>query len=119
MIEIPKDFDFSFMVGRTLLQLGIGENEIILNFDHEVHILVEVPVKLKIPGNLTIICDAHGRDCIGLPKLLGKQVIKCERMNSKTMKINFEDGEILEMSDEKEFYESYSIMVGEKRALVV
>jgi hypothetical protein len=119
MIEIPIDFDFSFVVGCTLLQLGIGQNEIILNFDSKVHILVEVSIKLKTPDNRIIICNAQGSDCVGIPKLLGKQVIKCGRVDSKTMKVEFEDGSTLEMSDAKQFHESYSVMVDMKRVLVV
>ena len=119
MYEIPSNFDFSFMKDRVLLQLGIGQNEIILNFDNDIRILIEVPIKLKSPNEKVVICDAHGADCIGLPAVLGRHVTECKMINSKAIKILFEDGTLLELEDKKERYESFSIKQGENFLLVV
>jgi hypothetical protein len=118
MFEIPANFDFSFLIGRTLLQLGIGNNEIILNLDEEIQILCEAPIVLKRPNMPSLICKLQGADCIGLPSVIGKKIVECSRADAKTLNIKFEGEAVIELKNDNQ-NESYSVIRRKNSVLTV
>ena len=106
--------DLSFLVGASLLQVCVGENELILHFDKEIGITVESTLMVR---------DAQGGaeeftstvPCAGsVAKLLGDSVTSVRGDSDGTLSLMFARGSCLEMYRTSSTWENYSISHGKE-----
>jgi cytoskeletal protein RodZ len=117
MYGLPANLDLSFLHGRVLLQLCVGQNEVILNFDQDVSITVTSSIAFTFAdGTYRHYTDwkeaAHTASA-----LLGHQITSAKRKDGGTLCVKFDVDWWIEVFDDSQHYESYSIQNG--RQLIV
>ena len=118
MYGLQVGIDLSFFLGRSLTQICIGANELILNFDSDVSVTVESRIGLTSPGADTEQFDdlrASGALLVGL---LERHVATVEGRPEGTLRLQFETGHILEFYDSSQAYESYQVRNGSDLIIV-
>lgn len=112
MFGLPRDLDLGFMVGCTLLQVCVGQNEVILRFDREVSITIESRFLVRDPHGGEAVVESAPRGVASLVSLLADSVIDASGNEDGTLRLSFGKGEILEVYDSSKEYESYQIQHG-------
>ena len=122
MYGLPADFDPSFLVGWSLIQVCIGENEVVLHFaDDEsppagLTVIVTADVVVGDGGSLVRHVDAKDAG-VGLLPVLGRSTTAASGDADGTLHLDF--GEcFIELLDSEERYESYVIEAGGRTIVV-
>ena len=114
MYGLPAELDLNFLVGPTLLQVCIGENEVILNFDGEISITIESTFLVRDPNGLETVFEDSQSAAGSLVKLVSDTIAKVHGQEDGTLRLWFTKGDFLEIYDSFESYESYQIQHGTK-----
>jgi hypothetical protein len=115
---LPEDIDLSFLEGTTLIQVAIGEHEVILNLHPGVSIMAQSTVRLSDPtGPFRTFDDPRAAGAATLT-LLGADIAGVAGSTDGTLSIRRQSGWTLEISDDSEADESYTITHGD-RVIVV
>lgn len=118
MHGLPTNVDLSFLYGVTLLQICIGENEVILNFDQEVSIMVASNLRLTPPqGEAFEVEDAREAGASLLP-LLGRSVTDVLGTSDGTLSLTWDVGHLVEILDTWKEFESYTVRHGQSLLVV-
>lgn len=112
MFGLPEDFDGSFMVGRSLLQVCIGRHEVILKFDGNVEITIESEFRVTGRGQDRVFDLPPEGGAASLIFLQGI-VSEVHGDRSGTLTLTFAEGR-LELYDTSTHYESYQIRRGDQ-----
>jgi hypothetical protein len=115
---LSADVDLSFLIGAVLIQVCVGENEVILNFDSEVSIMSAASVRYGGAGAMPETIDTAqgaGRALIGL---LGQGVVSAEGSDDGTLRVLWSAGDRVEFLASWKEYESYTIRHGETLIVV-
>lgn len=113
MYGLPKDFTGDFLVGRTLEAVTFTENTVHFAFDNEVSLTVESSLK-HVASSADEAPDPqpvplrHSR----LMELVGNRIRSAEAVDSGTLRLLFENEQVLSVFDDSTSYESYSIRNG-------
>lgn len=113
MYGLPKDFDGSFLVGRTLGLLCFSQNQMSLHFDDDVTIAIESAFAYKTAQVIDV--PVHESD---LMELLGTAVASVQGDANGTLSLLFNNGQTLKLYDTTKQYESYTITYGGKVIIV-
>ena len=105
---LPKDVDLSFFEGKRLIQVCIGEYQVIFHFDDDVSLAVEVSIRHSSQDSEYVFRDFK-RDRAELPRLLSEVVTAVSTGAKSTLTLTFSNGDSIEVADENEHYESYQI----------
>ncbi len=118
MFGLSANIDLSFLKSRELLQVCIGANEAILNFDGDISITIETDICYRsAKGDSTRFTDIlHAAS--SLARLINSVVARVWREDPGTLLLEFSGGEIIELHDTSSKYESYQIRHGQ-RVIVV
>lgn len=112
MYGLPSDLDLGFLVGPTLLQVCIGENEVILRFDGDISITIESRFLVRdLSGRETVFENAPPA-AASLLDLLSDSIAEVLGQLDGTLRLSFAKGGILEVYDSSKDYESYQIQHG-------
>ena len=118
MYGLPVDTDLSFLAGATLLQVCVGENEVILNLNSSSSVMIASSVCFLQPdGTLSTLDNAPRLGQAVLP-LLGQHVTSVSVVAPGTLRLMWSSGQVTEILDSWREYESYTITHGD-RVLVV
>lgn len=112
MYGLPSDLDLGFIVGSTLLQVCIGQNEVILRFDMEISITIESRFLVRDPSGHEAVFESAPRGAASLVNLLAESVVGVNGDEDGTLRLSFGKGGILEVYDASKEYESYQIQHG-------
>lgn len=118
MYRLPPDLDLSFFSNKTLLQVGIGANELILNFDDDLSITVTSRI------GLTGLLGSHDtyedfpKAAPAMVALLNDVVVTAEGDSIGTLTLTFRSGIKLEFYDPNDRYESYVVKNGHEAIIV-
>lgn len=109
---LPADIDLSFLVGTTLTQVCMGQNEFILNFDTGTSIMVASTVRLH--GSTTDATEIDSAVEAGkiLTAELGASVESASGTEDGTTTIVWSTGTVLSVLDTWPDFESYTITHG-------
>jgi Family of unknown function (DUF6188) len=115
---VPDSPEWSFLVGREVLQICVGLHQVILRFDGEVSMDIECEfdhsgATAKVPFGATLPSKAAG-----LVSLLGSKVASVASESGKTLAIVFTNKEILKIHDSNEIYESFQVTSPDKEIIV-
>jgi hypothetical protein len=110
MNPFPKDLDFAPLVGLEVIQISIGQNEVIIRFNPVCSILLGGNWKLKDKQGVVIdrSMEHSERDSWRIHKLLGRKIDDCVVVDERHLDILF-DGFDLEVEDDDDHYETFSI----------
>lgn len=113
MYGLPPDADLSFLVGAALLQVCIGENEVILNLDLDISIMVSSVVQVVSPDGAAEQHDQPAVIGVSILGLVGKTITDAHGDESGTTALRWENGQVIRILDSWKEYESYTIRHGE------
>jgi hypothetical protein len=118
MYGLPTGLDLSFFVQKRLIQVCVGECDIIFNFDYSLSLTLTSSFGCQCPAGGFHQYESFIRGSGDVMKFLNKAVISAEDHSGGTLRLNFEGGGFIECYDDSEHYESYVIHVGD-RVIVV
>jgi hypothetical protein len=118
MNGLPPDVDLSFLEGATLIQVSVGENDLILNFDNEAHISVESSISCAGVTGRSGHYDDFRQAVSALVADIGHKILSAKGDEDGTLRLVFETGRVLTLYDDTKFYESYHIQCGERIIVV-
>lgn len=119
MYGLPEDLDLSFFVGTTLIQLGMGEHQIAFVLHPDVRLSVGSRMRLTDPEGETVTIDEDYRETAGvLLPLISHEVERASRTPSGALRMEWSHGAALEVDDDSDQFESYTITHGD-RVIVV
>ena len=113
MHGLPSDLDLDFIVHASLLQVCVGQNEVILRFDDEISITIESRFLIRDPQGHEATFEDAPRGAASLVSLLADSVIGVSGEEDGTLRLSFTKGGILEVYDSSKEYESYQIQHGQ------
>jgi hypothetical protein len=113
MYGLPKDFDGSFLVGRTLEMVCFNQTQVYLHFDEHVSIAIESAFSCGTEEVVDVpVKESH------LMELLGSSVSVARGDENGTLGLLFDGGQVLKIYDTTKQYESYTITYGGKEIIV-
>lgn len=108
MDGLPLDIDLDFMIGTQLIQVAIGENEVVLH--------LEPPTSIAIGGAIRLNADRGHREHLdaatigtALVPLLGESIREASAQAGGVMRIVWSSGAVLDLLDSWDQYESYTV----------
>jgi Family of unknown function (DUF6188) len=104
--------DLGFLVGATLTQVAIGENETILHLHPDSTILIQSEVIIKIPGEEVSALETAVEVGSVLLPLLGKTVTEAVGTPRGSLALTWSDGRTVEVLNDSDQYECYSVTHG-------
>jgi hypothetical protein len=106
MYGLPSDFDATFLVGQEVIQIRVGQHQIILSFPGNTYISIVFAFSLNDADPLVVGVDS----ATYLLPLIGHVVCAATRIGKGDLRINFDDGHSLIILESEDNYESYQIM---------
>ena len=114
MYGLPADTDLSFLIGASLLQVCVGENEVIANLYSDISVMIASTVRvIGHSGAAEVFDDARALGIALLP-LLGRVIQKASGTSDGTLRLTWDDGTIVEIVDSYKEFESYTVRNGEE-----
>ncbi len=119
MYGIPDDIDWSFLVGKELLQACIGLHQMQLRFDDDILLSIEGDFD-HFRGEGTSLAGVRElpQKAATLLSLLGLKVATVRRRGRKTLALEFSSGETLWIHDSNESCESFQVIARGKEIIV-
>lgn len=110
MHRFSKSLDLAPLCGLEVIQVGIGQNEVIFCFHPEGAIRLEGAWILKDEHGAVIdrSMEHADRDAWRVHKVLGRKIAKCVVRDDRHLDIFF-DGAVLEIEDDSDHYETFAI----------
>lgn len=105
MYGLDPDTDLSFIVGRELIQVAVGQYQVILRFTSEVSITIESDIQMD--GG-EAIADSRTAGA-ALLELIGAEVEGAAGVADGTLTITWRNARRLTIFDSWSEYESYTV----------
>jgi hypothetical protein len=110
MYDLPKDLDFQKWIGKRLDLVSFGKYTIHFNFDRDLRITVESSFSYQRSG--TVKTPAPIKVTVAqsnLMQLLEHSIRNVSDEGDRTLRIEFDNGDVLRFYDPHEPYEAYQI----------
>ncbi len=120
MYGLPKDFDGSFFVGRSVGLVSFSVNAIHITFDCDIAMTIEssfehrMGTEAMIDGCVQKVPVMESR----LMQLAGRTVERVDAAPNGTLTLHFDGGQMFRCFDDSPQYECYSITHGSKEIYV-
>ena len=118
MYGLTPETDFSFLKDATLVQVAIGENEVILRFYPQCSIMIASSVSIYAPGEPEALLEDARQIGISLLPILGTDIAGASAIPPGTLRLTWRSGHTLDVLDSWRDYESYTVTTGD-RVIVV
>ena len=118
MNGLPDDIDLNFFVGANLIQVCIGENEVIANLDADISLMIASSVRLAVHAGEMKVCDDAKALGIALVPLLGHAVVEASGTVDGTLRLTWDGGTVVEILDSFKEFESYTVRHGAELIVV-
>jgi hypothetical protein len=118
MYRLSKQTDLSFLVGIQLLQVCVGRNEVILNFDNDARITILSDFATGKHGDVLHRHQQPTSGALAIFPLLHSTVAQAVVTASGGLLLIFSTAECLEIFDTSSQYESFWIMRGDTKIVV-
>ena len=113
MYGIPKTIDFSFLLGKMVEQVCLGQYQTQIHLD-DANISIECKHTLFIAEGLRkITWERDEFPSEGISKLLGQTLSRVAVEDSGALEFTFSKGDRLSLFDDSEQYESFQITCGD------
>lgn len=117
MYGLSKNEDLKLMIGATLTQVCVGENEVILNFDKPVAVTILSDFAVSSNGGVAVRHEEPRSGACSLFGLIGSPIERAAATDGGGLLIEFAPG-TLEIFDTCKEYESIWIKLGDKQVIV-
>jgi Family of unknown function (DUF6188) len=114
MYGSTANHDLGFLVGSTLFQACIGENDIILLFDDDISITIQTDFLIRDSSGLETIFEETLPAAASVVKFIPDMITKVLYQRDGTLCLWFSKGGSIEIYDTSEQYESYNVKHGTK-----
>lgn len=118
MYGLPSGANLDFFQKRTLLQICIGSNDLILNFDNGVSVTITSHVGWTDSYNKHNTYENSADAISVIVQLLGKSVTSATGDEEGTLSLIFDGGGCFFVYDDSKQYESYVIKNRDKLIVV-
>jgi hypothetical protein len=118
MYGLPAGVDLSFLVGATLIQLCVGENELILNLHPDISVMVASVVEFDGLSDCVSEPGDPSKAILKLLPLLGHEVAGVRGSTDGTLEVLWDTGERMRIMDSWREFESYTIRQGDHMIVV-
>jgi hypothetical protein len=115
---VPDSGEWSFLVGREVLQVCIGLHQVSLRFDGQVSMNLECKFDHRRATDTLQLPSAFPQKAAGLVSLLGSKVTKAISKAAKILEIRFANKETLKLYDSNEIYESFQVITPDREIIV-
>ncbi|MFQ5502455.1 MAG: DUF6188 family protein [Phycisphaerae bacterium] len=109
MHGLPVGVDLSFFRGRQLLQVCVGLNDVILNFDNGVSLSIQTSISHHSSTGKATIYEEYTPAATMLMSLLHQTIVGVRGDKKGTLHLEFSEGDCIHVYDSSEQYESYQI----------
>jgi len=117
MYGLPKNVDLAFLKGKELLQVCLGENEVIMNFFEATSITIQTTIYHYEEDRLVGVFGNAPASAATVVRFLGHTIADFQTSEDGTLRLKFSNGESLEIRDEDKHYECY--LIGHQGKMVV
>lgn len=114
MNPLPIGTNLDFLIGQTLDQVCLGENEVILNFSDYTSISIMCNFLIQDEHDIRTDFEDFRPAASALAQLIAKAIQKISSQEDGTLKVWFTSGDIIEIHDTWDTYESYVIQHHDK-----
>jgi hypothetical protein len=104
-----NEAELGFLLGLQLLQVCIGANEVILNFDGYVSITVESRITFSDASGLNTVYAHLPSAGVSLVKLLSSNIDRMAFEQDGTLSLHFGTGDTLSLHKDSGPFESYHV----------
>ena len=118
MYRLSQDASLSFLIGVELLQVCVGKNEVILNFDRNVRLTILSDFSVSVAGGRSSIYQEITTGAVALFPLLHDVIGQASATEAGGLFLRFRSGMCVEVFDTSEHYESFWISNGDKQIIV-
>lgn len=118
MNGIPESIDGALLVGATLIQICVGQNEVILHFSNGTAVTIECQVGVGVAGDPISWESGAVKSGAAFLPLLGADVVHMAVLSRAQMEIRFSPDARVILCDSNSHYESFSIQKGDLRITV-
>lgn len=118
MYRLKKDLDLSFLENLELIQVCVGIFQVQFVFESDVVLSVENTFKHSSNGTVSEWRPNVVEAATSVLKLLGTTSKTIEAVNEQTLRLGFSNGDTLEMTDDSDQYESFTITAPGKTIVV-
>ena len=108
MYGIDKKLDLTFLIGKMLTQICVGQFQIILNFDNEVSISIEGTFE-HISGEIVTKYLGISDVSQSLFNLIQQKIEVVNVLEDGTLRLTFTDSTMIKLHDSNPDTESYQI----------
>jgi hypothetical protein len=110
MRGLKKGVDLSFFIGRELIQICVGQNEVILRF-HKEDLWIRIQSEIVHEDSLKRRCSYNNYSiaALSIGNLLGHRITHVHGTEDGTLSLSFDNDEKLEILDTDPAFESYAI----------
>jgi hypothetical protein len=119
MYPIPKDVDWSFMVGKDLIQVCYGQYQTQLRFLSDVSISIEANVEHCDGSQVLSRSQDREQGVASLIGLLGASIDHVELEGEIALALHFSNGNVLRLLVDDAPYEAFSISAPGEMTIVV
>jgi hypothetical protein len=119
MYGLDKDTDLSFFSEKELLQVCVGEYQIILKFDGSIQLSLECIFEHVLKDGQVLLGDSSKPiSSSSLMTLLGSSVKRADNIGEGNIELLFLNGDKIRIYDSNDGTESYNITFPEGRIVV-
>lgn len=118
MYGLNKEVDLSFFLGNELIQVCIGLHQLILNFSGDISISIECEFFHLSKGRALNKSSELLDSARSLLSTLGCCVTDINNLGNGNLEIKLSNGDIIQINDSNEDYESYSIITPNENIIV-
>ena len=109
MYGLQSSTDLTFLVGRKLEQLRLGEFDVQFSFDLDITISVQSRINYISEQESTLISAEHPYQTKDLWQLIGLKVLKIEILADGNLSISFDSDKSIIIIEIQDNFESYTI----------
>jgi len=110
MYGLDESEDLSFMLGKELQQVAVGQYQVILHFTDDLGIYIGSGCRWINTDQESVEMSGDSPELTkNLVFLLGQKIEKTENLGEGTLQLTFSEGSQLLLFDDLENYESYQI----------
>jgi len=109
MYGLPEHESLAFLIGRELIQLLVGQFQLILRFDGDTEISIEGPFQHQPKGTPLEGTVELPYSAATLLTLLGQRIVGSRNLGGGEIQLTFSNGDILRLQNGTDDSESYEI----------
>lgn len=118
MYGLKNTIDLSFLLTASVSQIVVSLSALSIDFDKAIRLTIFSTFAVGLAGQPMTQFNGSTEDALALFPLIGDVISEAKATASGGLKVIFESGSVLEIFDDSEQYESFSIANGDQLIVV-